>query len=230
MANDKFHNKRKAKEKADFKRKEASLEVPKRVLIICEDSVSAPNYFERLFKHFDLTTAEIIVCGGECDSAPSSVVKYGEDYLEQDDDFEYVFFVFDRDTHETYDSALAKIAGLNKKREYKLTSIQAITSNPCFELWLKLHFDGSTKPYHEGKKSPANSLIDDLKKIKAFKDYSKDSKCIYFDDIKDHIDTAIKNAKSLIQDGIGTGGDKHHANPSTLIHELIVVLRDEIKT
>lgn len=231
MANDKFHQRNKLTRRA-LKRKKATKSELKRVLIICEDSDSSPSYFRQLIAHFGLTTAEVKICGEECGSAPSNVAKYGGKYLkETDNNFDYVFFVFDRDTHETYNNALAKIEGLSKKRTYKnKISIQAITSYPCFEVWLKLHFDDSSKPYSAGKKSPANLLIDDIKKIEAFKDYSKDSKCTYFDDIKGHINTAIENAKILLKNGTDAGSDKHDINPSTLIHELVVILRDEIKT
>ncbi len=229
MANDKLFQKRKAVSRGALKRKKATRAVKKRALIVCEDSDSTPAYLTKLVSYFGLSTVDIKICGKECGSAPSSVVQYGEDYLtEKDDDFDYVFFVFDRDAHESYGEAIAKAKGLNKTRAYrKKIDIRAITSVPCFELWFKLHFDNSTKPYSvKGKKSAAASLIDDLKKIPAFNEYTKDNGCSYFDDIKELTDTAINNGEGLMVLGQKNGTGRHDTNPGTLVHEMVAILKD----
>ena len=102
--------------------------------------------------------------------------------------------------------------------------MNAITSVPCFELWLLLHFKKSTKSYvREGSKSPADCLIADLKKHHP--NYEK-SNSNYFDELKENLDTAIKNAEHSIDEGLKTEPRKHHINPSTLVHELVKVLLD----
>lgn len=227
MANNKLFQKRKAKTQKDLKRKSSNRSPYKKVLIICEDSHSAPSYFEKLVDHYNIKTAHIEPQKKHRKSWSPSPCNLVQFYINKiPDDFDYVFFVFDRDTHSTYDGAIAKIERLNNKK----VSIQAITSVPSFELWLKLHFDDSSRPYDRaGKNSPADVLIDDLKQLDAFKNYTKDSKCTYFDNIKEHTDTAIRNAEILLNNGLETEDNKHHVNPSTLIHELVKVLRDEIK-
>ena len=65
----------------------------------------------------DLTAADIVV-SGESDSAPGSVVKFGTDKLKMDPDYQYVFFVFDKDSHENYDGALQSIRDLGRKLKY----------------------------------------------------------------------------------------------------------------
>lgn len=224
--------------KSSLKRGKPSRSERKRALIVCEDAVSAPNYFRKLINHFGLSTVDVKVCGEECGSAPASVVKYGVERLSNDKDFDYVFFVFDRDAHDTYDNALSKINGLKNQKKYKGKIIfYAITSVPCFELWFLLHYSKSASPYGKGKKrlkdkSPADNLINDLKKHAPFEKYSKSTGSNYFNVIKYKMDTAIKNAKYLIQSGKATtdpgrntGHYDHHFDPSTYIHELVAILK-----
>tara|TARA_R110002095_G_scaffold211865_1_gene200474 strand:- start:708 stop:1397 length:690 start_codon:yes stop_codon:yes gene_type:complete len=223
---DKLFQKRKAARKQDLARKKASRAERKRVLIVCEGEKTEPFYFRKLVSFYGLSTIDIQICGEECGSDPLSVVKYGEQYLGEDSDFEYVFFVFDRDSHTTYNDALNKINQLKKKNKYKAIDLHAITSVPCFEIWFLTHFNSNTKPYVESKgKSSANCVIDDLRKYPEFKGYSK-GKCDYFDSIKDKIDTAIENSKILLNSGQKTGGDLHHINPTTFVHELVIVLKE----
>lgn len=218
-------NKRKAATKKSLERKQSNREPRKRALIVCEDSVSAPFYLRKLIEHLGLNTVDILICGEECGSAPSSVVQFGEKYLKNDAEFDYVFFVFDRDNHPTYDKALSMISRL--KKQYKKIEIYAITSTPCFELWLLLHKSDSAQPYNsKGSKSPADCLIEKLKTFSPFENYSKNSGCDYFDKIKDHIQTAIKNAKLLIKNGKDTQQNDHHINPSTYMHELVIALKE----
>ncbi len=227
MTNDKLFQKRKAIDKKSLERQKASRPKRKRALLVCEDSHSAPSYFDKLIKHYGLNTVDIRICGKECASAPVSVVEFGTECLKNDDDFDYVFFVFDRDTHSTYDKALIKISGLKQKTTYKEIKIYPITSTPCFELWLLLHKKLSTKPYSTiGQKSPADCLIDDLKRINPFENYSKNSGCNYFNKIEGNIAKAIDNAKSLIQNGNDTEQKDHYINPATYIHEIVIILQE----
>ena len=214
--NDQLHNKRKATSQKELKRQHGRKPVRKRILIICEDSVSAPDYFKKLKDHFQLSTAEVKIYGKECDSAPINLYQYGENYLKKDHDFEYVFFVFDKDQHESYQRAINAISELANKRNYRNKRIKAIISVPCFELWLMLHMCYSAKPYQN-----ADELIKDLKKEPIFQNYEK-SNAAYFDAIKDKIDTAINNSEKLCKDA----KDVAQQNPSTLIHEIAIVFKE----
>lgn len=52
--------------------------------------------------------------------------------------YDQVWCVFDRDHHANIDQALDMA---------KANSIKIALSTPCFEVWLLLHFDSSTRPY-----------------------------------------------------------------------------------
>lgn len=73
----------------------------------------------------DLTAADIVV-SGESDSAPGSVVKFGRDKLKMDPDYQYVFFVFDKDSHENYDGALQSIRDLGRQSKCKKLRLQQL--------------------------------------------------------------------------------------------------------
>ena len=231
MANDKLFHKRKAAAAATKKslaRRNPNRNPRKRALIVCEDSVSAPAYFKKLIGYLQLNTIDVQICG-ESESAPISVVRFGEAYLQQDKDFEYIFFVFDRDMHDSYGAALEKIHGLQKRKEYRSRSvrIQAITSVPCFELWLFLHYKNSSKPWSSTQRhSPASCLIAELRKLgPPFKDYRKDRGCAYFDAIKDKLHVAIKHAEALLENS-NYEEDTHYINPSTRVHQLVKTLQE----
>lgn len=207
-----------------LRRRSKNKKVGKTALIICEDSISSPAYFKRLIEYLDLTTAEVKVLGKDCGSAPISVFKEGEKQLDdKDNDFNYYLFVFDRDTHPTYDDAIRKIEGLQNRRKYKnKTTIKAITSVPCFELWLMLHLKYFSTPCGKAEQS-AKKFVKDLKKEIIFTDYGK-SDCTYFDKIIDKMDFAITNAKKRIAEGENSHPSQHHIDPSTLIYELVEIL------
>lgn len=225
MVNDKLFQKHKAIQQKSLSRQTAIRAQRKRALIACEDSDSAPSYLRKLIEHLGLNTIDIPTFGKECGSAPSNVVQFGKRYLKNDADFDYAFFVFDRDNHSTYDKALSMISDL--KKQYKKIKIYAITSTPCFELWLLLHKGNSDKPYaSKGQKSSADCLIDVLKTFSPFESYSKNSDCYYFDKIKDDLNIAIKNATRLIKSGKDTQQDDHYINPATYMHELVIALKE----
>lgn len=222
---DKIFQRRKAAKRIDLERKKASRAEKKRVLIVCEGAKSEPLYFKKLIETFDLSKLKFEIYGQECGSDPISVVTFGEKVLNADADYDYAFFVFDRDAHPTYDNALSKIESMRKKVKFKNISLSAIVSIPCFELWLLLHSKQSTKPYApKGKKSIGECVVDDLRNVDGFKEYGKGS-CDYFDSIKGKIDVAIRNAEILVENAVQTGSDKYQGNPVTLIHEMIKELR-----
>ena len=94
--------------------------------------------------------------------------------------------------------------------------VEAITSNPCFELWYLLHYSNSTKSYTSThNKSPCDNLIADLKKYALFATYDKGSKG-YFEALShERRGLAIKNALSIRKQSGENGDTPHHGNPVT---------------
>src|SRR5690349_5956269 len=113
------------------------------IFIVCEDSKSAPAYFNEMRKQLRLNTANVRVVPGR-GAAPISVVDHGIDLAKSTAGIDCIACVFDRDAHESFNRAKNKLAEQKPKRGNKSNPrFLAITSNPCFELWILLHFNFS---------------------------------------------------------------------------------------
>ena len=87
-----------------------------------------------------------------------NVVNYA---LKNHKDYDKTFCVFDQDQHPGYQTALNKIKGREKSGEHP---ISAITSVPCFEFWLLLHFRMTTRNFATTSGSICDHVIKELKK------------------------------------------------------------------
>ncbi|RAX56793.1 hypothetical protein CCZ01_08400 [Helicobacter monodelphidis] len=122
------------------------------------------------------------------DSAPISVVEYAEGQ-NKTNTYDSTYCVFDKDTHTSFNQAISKI-----KNNRKLIHI---ISNPCFEYWILLHFEYTTKSFGQSGNSPCQELTDHCLK-KYLQNYCKSYK---FDDkVNSKIKTAIENAKKAYKD------------------------------
>lgn len=211
MGSDNLFHKRKAKRSKDLKRRKAQREPYDRVLIVCEGQKTEPIYFKALIRALRLSSANVEVCG-ECNSSPKSVLDYAKKKQKAEqkigENYDTVFCVFDKDQHTTYDIVLHEIE--------KNTSMMAITSIPCFEFWLLLHFDYTTRPYAgSGGRSPCDEVIADLKTH--LPGYTKAKKDIY-GITKERIEGAIGASKAVLAAAERNEID----NPSTKVHQLVV--------
>lgn len=130
-----------------------------RILIVCEGSKTEPNYFNEIKQFYRLHTANVEVQHSSLGTCPLQVVKSAEELFLKGNSgkgiqklaFEKVYAVFDRDEHEEYFNARNKAKALNSKLKNDLgkkVKFIAITSVPCFELWLLLHFEDVQVPLH----------------------------------------------------------------------------------
>ena len=223
-----MHHRRKARKASDLARKKASRAPYSKILIVCEGEKTEPNYFNELKDHLALNSANVMV-SGECGSSPVSVVNYAiQIYVAErsaGDPFDKVFCVFDKDSHETYQQALDKIAGKNQRLldgivGSKLEDIfVATTSVPCFEYWLLLHFDYTSAPFQgAGSKSACDQLVGELRKY--MPDYQKGNESI-FNQLLDKQPKAMVFAENSLRAAEENAND----NPSTRVHELIKELQ-----
>jgi hypothetical protein len=186
------------------------------VLIVCEGEKTEPDYLDSLKSELRLSNANIRVCGKECGSAPESVVEYALQEFKRDPIYDRIFCVFDKDRHTTYSAALDRV---RSKRLPGKATIEAITSIPCFEIWLLLHFEDTTRSYVAvGSNSAGDQVVRDLKQF--MPDYEKgygETFAITYP----MVDEAIKRAERLDKRLEEVGTD----NPSTKIHRLVAYLR-----
>ncbi len=218
MGTDNLFHRRKAKGTRELERKKAKRAPYDKVLIVTEGEKTEPQYFKELKNHYRINSANIEI-DGSSDSSPESVVEYGKKLYEKergtDAPFDRVYFVFDKDTHHTYQQALNRIKSLRRKKTFF-----AINSVPCFEYWLLLHFTYTTEPFRAtGKSSAADAVIHKLKKH--IPDYEKSITGIFIK-LYDHLEQAKKNAELSLGEADKTGTD----NPSTRVHDLVIYLQN----
>jgi len=219
MGTDDLFHKRKQRLAASLKRKKAMKAPYDRVLIVCEGAKTEPNYFREIRDAYRLNTANIDICGQECGSDPLSVVNYAIKKFREDGDYNRVYCVIDRDKHATFDAAIDK---LTQTRLGKDVVFNAITSVPCFEFWLLLHFGFTSRQFcAPGNASNCELVLAELNKKERILGYCKGAKNI-FALTKESLPDAIRHANQLQQHNLATGAN----NPSTNIHELIEYLID----
>jgi hypothetical protein len=145
---------------------------------------------------------------------PVSIVTYGVGRIAKGE-YDKVYCVFDRDGHANYDAALNQVARSEFGRAGRLF---AITSWPCFEFWVLLHFQYSAAPF---ERVQGNSSCDRvLREVKEhMPKYSKGYSTV-FADLAPNLETAIRHAKRLAADNGRTGS----SNPATRMHELVEYL------
>lgn len=97
--------------------------------IVCEGRKIETIYFDGVRRALRLSTAKVFVEGLGAD--PLTVVKRAEQHLA---DFDQVWAVFDVEAPQPHNSLQAAIERAHAR------GVQVAISNPCFELWLLLHF------------------------------------------------------------------------------------------
>lgn len=238
MGSEDRFKKRKAAQAAQLKRQHAKKSGKDTILIVCEGAKTEPIYFRVLLRHFELQdrvrSEEILVDDRGTGLDPSKLLEHAKklffDKRNEGMTYDRIYCVFDKDCHAKYAEACKAIDGqpLSEKRGGKeskterLAEMTAITSVPCFEVWLLFHFTNSSAPFHaSGKKTPCEQVIDKLSKYPGFKNYKKGAGNA-FENTKDDLDTALANAEKIWWQK-DTNGD----NPSTRVFELVAYLRSE---
>lgn len=176
------------------------------VLVICEDKKSSKHYLDEACYHFRADVdVEVIHCGK---TDPKGIV---EKAIASAKRYDTIFCVIDRDEHLNFDEALTLAKPFQK--------IVIITSYPCFEFWLLLHFQYSRKPYRSTpKKSAGEQILSDLKSNPDMRDYAKGSTRGLFNSLLgEKFSSARSNSKRALKDALLNT----EPNPSTTFHELI---------
>lgn len=216
MGSDDLFNKRKARDAAELQRQKRERARKNRYLIVCEGTKTEPHYLQELLNDLRIRPQVARVAPNDGVS-PDRVVAHALELYEEDqltgDPFDQVYCVFDRDRHTTFDAAVQRTKDLAAAGK----PFVAITSTPCFEVWLLLHFGYSEQPFHSaGKKSVGDQVVSALKTKPGFAKYGKGQKGIY-GQLKDKLADALTHAARLRKHGTATGS----INPATDIDELV---------
>jgi len=184
--------------------------VPKdTVLIVCEGSKTEPHYLLSFIRDKRISSARMHIIGSDRigGSAPISLVDYAiklnneKKVGQKGSEYDHIWIVLDCDKHTTLNKAI------DKAYKYKF---QIALSNPCFEIWIFLHYKYSTKQWEN-----CSQLISEIRK-KYILNYRKNTDCYSMLQEKTHI--AETNAKKLLSYHLTADCD---GNPSTKIHLLL---------
>ena len=209
-------NKKARKQAKKTNRTEASRDERETLVIACEDSVSAPLYFNAIFddlkKNHKIAAASLVIANHN-HTDPCGVLQ---DLLKHPNyqDFNHQWIVIDRDeerTHggghilENFNQAITRANGKNVRVAY---------SNPCFEIWYLLHSE---------YRNTAIDRDDLIGKLVRDIQYKKNKLPVLN---QEQQNTAITNAKKLINSWQDSQGISRPAtdNPSTTVHELVILL------
>ena len=225
MGSEDLFKKRRARRNEEFKRVSKARAQMKKILIVCEGEKTEPAYFTDFVKHCRISTASIVEISGECGSSPTSVVSWAKEKYKTEknksDPYDKVYCVFDRDAHANFHTAIAQIQSLHPAGVF-----EAITSIPCFEYWLVLHFGYSRKSFSAQKgKSEGAQMLSELKKL--MPDYEKKATGV-FAKLQGRLEDAITHNKRAEVASQKDGS----LNPSTKVGRLVTELisvRDEFE-
>jgi hypothetical protein len=223
MGTDNIFHKRKARKIYELRRQKAKCAPYDRVLIVCEGEKTEPNYFKRLREKLRLKTANIVIVDDKSGVDPLKVVNFAiEKYLNEYKKgykFNRIYCVFDKDRHATYNTALKKV-DISSRLKGGAT-LYAITSVPCFEVWILLHFEYTTRPFCAAGIGASHCATVETQLKKHIPNYLKGKPDIH-DIVTEKLPNALRNAKQLTDFHENSGTD----NPSTNVHELIEYLQN----
>ena len=209
------------------KRKEESFSLKKAFLIACEGICTEPNYIKNLVyeekqnKH--IAEGTVVKITQHQHSDPYGVLS---DLLSTSnkDDFDECWIVIDRDEVEYKGKGFGGHSKENFNKavtEALENNVKVAFSNPCFELWIVLHFEyRDTECFRDDIQHKAlekvNSLLPQQKCLKSV-DELKNFEGLYTV-LKDKTSVAIKFAEKL------SANEAKYKNPSTTVHSLVKTL------
>ncbi len=202
-------------------------------LIVCEDSKAEPTYFKALLRDLGLGNrvrlGDIRVDDRKQGLEPSKLLDRAIDLFWErrasGATYDHVYCVFDKDCHTNYEPTRQRIERqpLREKRgdaTLRLATMTAITSVPCFEVWLLLHFTSSPPSCHgSGRKSPCDQVLDEFKRYPELSNYQKNDPRTY-EKTKGKLEIALANAERIWKQKEAKGD-----NPSTRVFELVAYLK-----
>lgn len=195
-----------------FNRRPGGLPARQLALIVCEDEKTEPNYFRALCAHLHINTASVRIPPNTHGSAPISVVEFAAKKYRDDGGYDHTFCVFDKDEHESYERAIRAAEEYAADRHNPIP-MRAITSVPCFEFWLLLHFEPVTRPMRRC----ADVITQLSRHIPGYRKGADNN----FDIVLPRTNDALRNARLVRAQQTAARA----SNPITNVDRLVVQLR-----
>jgi hypothetical protein len=202
---------RRSRQPPQYLRRRGAQRNPKaKITVVCEGKVTEPQYLSELAKHSGALVAMNLIIKQAAGVPLSILRKAREILLNRDDDFgqnDQVWAVFDRDDHPGVSMAI---------NEAVAAGISVGFSNPCFELWLVLHYRDYDAPASRGQ-------IQRVLKSLMPKYNPRGSKEIAFDEICDAIERAEARAEAMNARRANERNER--GNPCSTVYKLTREIR-----
>lgn len=203
-------------EPPDLKRRAGKREPKRRFVIFCEGEKTEPAYFNALRQHGSSALIEVkpLPAQGVPDTLTKNAVaearrlrREGPNSFEQRDE---IWAVFDRDQHPKFDEAVQRCES---------NRVGVGRSNPCFEVWLILHFED----YDKGDGRHAVQA----KCQQACPGYDRHTKRLDCKNLLEHVEAAIKRAETQLVRRRIEG--EEFGCPSTTVGRLVQAILEAAK-
>lgn len=203
---------------SQYRQKRGQKKFGKRGLILCEGE-SEQNYFKGLISqdiHKRKFQAIDVNIFKPKDHSPVGLVNEGKRRLKQakkeGNPYDFVWVIFDKDGH-------AKIPDAFELARSSKPEIKIAFTTPCFEFFVLLHFEKTTKPFKK-----CDEVVSQVQK-KWFNDYKKATNT--FEQLLDKKEVGIANSKWVVErakDDLINGTKIYELSAYSNVHELIEYL------
>ncbi|WP_375789970.1 RloB family protein [Bradyrhizobium sp. Pha-3] len=203
----------------DTRRRRAVRDPKRRFLVVCEGKNSEPAYLRALARWADIIidviaaagTPEVIAKKAIEEATSRGVIGRRRAKLLWYERTDEVWAVFDRDEHKYYEEAL---------RLCEQNGIGIGRSNPCFEVWIVLHFEDFHRPDDRDK------VFDHLCNLCPGYEEGKGKK-VDFDELLKNLNAAEERAEAQLAARSNEGSE--HNPPSTTFFMLTRSVRRKTK-
>jgi len=163
-----------------------------------------------------INRANVVLIPGDGETSALQLVRKAQQRFQIDRDFDAVFVVCDSEG-EAIVEARRHAAKPMKNASGQMLAVQLITSSPCFEFWLLLHFEYLARPF-----PTAASVIDILERH--LTDYDKADRLI-FPKVQAGLERALGNARRLKAELAEIGAQTPDTDMGDLIEKLMTLRR-----
>jgi hypothetical protein len=170
------------------------------LLVFCEGKVTERQYINDLARHLRATSVSVSREHGDPKHLVEFAVAERRARRRGREARDSIWCVFDADDHERLTEALVQARDNN---------LPVALSNPCFELWVLLHFEDQTAFI---ERAPLRARVQEF--IPGY------DKLLPFDVLLPGEDDAMARAEALSQRHVGNGSPEHE-NPSSGVWRLV---------
>jgi hypothetical protein len=133
-----------ARERARLDRQVASRAGLPTALIVCEGRCTEPHYLRGIIEHLGVNAANAHIQTGSYKTDALSLVRDARARFRNNPEYDHVFVVLDGDQAHLDKARREAGKGMTKAGGGRVT-VDLIVTSPCFEYWLLLHFEYTTR-------------------------------------------------------------------------------------